>query len=393
MLCLCSAIKKQLKFQRCAVADWYCPLPFRHTYVDSTGVAACCQTPRQPVSLDQWSTTPYLKNLQQQILQGNMPEVCAGCQQQENTQGRSQRTDSQRDYNYQRLVDTKIDFVDYRASNICNFKCRSCEPAFSHGIAAEARNNTVLADYYPKINTKTVSIDADNIEWVRKNFTQINRLMITGGEPTYMPEIRLLVENIVYDQLDIDIMITTNASFVDDFWCEATRLYPKLHWTVSLDAVGPAAEIVRHGTKWSVVERNVRWLSQHAASMDINTVVTNLNVMQLVPLLTFVHEIQQESRTPRGRHGDQGCRHQFHVSQRPYYLAVDNLSQELQDRAIRHLTQCLTLDLDAEQARTIHGVLAQVQQAEFDSALWQRSVVFNAELDRIRGQNHLSLYD
>jgi hypothetical protein len=53
----------------------------------------------------------------------------------------------------------------------------------------------------------------------------------------------------------------------------------------------------------------------------------------------------------------------------------------------------LTLDLDVEQARTIHGVLAQVQQAEFDSVLWQRSVVFNTELDRIRGQNHLSLYD
>jgi len=291
-----------------------------------------------------------------------MPSVCSGCQKQERTQGRSQRTDSQQDYNYQRFVDTKIDFVDYRASNICNFKCRSCEPAFSHGIAAEARNNTVMAKYYPVLDTKTVAIDAANIEWVRENLAQINRLMITGGEPTYMPEIQLLVEKIVYDQLDIDVMITTNASFVNDFWCEATRLYPKLHWTVSLDAVGPAAEIVRHGTKWSVVERNVRWLSQHAASMDINTVVTNLNVMQLAPLLTFVHEIQQES-------------------------------QELQGRAIRHLAQCLTLDLDVEQARTIHGVLAQVQQAEFDSVLWQRSVVFNTELDRIRGQNHLSLYD
>lgn len=379
--------------QPCAVADWYCPLPFRHAYVDSTGVAACCQTPRQPVSLDQWTTSSYLVELQQQILQGNMPSVCSGCQKQERTQGRSQRTDSQQDYNYQRFVDTKIDFVDYRASNICNFKCRSCEPAFSHGIAAEARNNTVMAKYYPVLDTKTVAIDAANIEWVRENLAQINRLMITGGEPTYMPEIQLLVEKIVYDQLDIDVMITTNASFVNDFWCEATRLYPKLHWTVSLDAVGPAAEIVRHGTKWSVVERNVRWLSQHAASMDINTVVTNLNVMQLAPLLTFVHEIQQESRTPRGRHGNNGCRHQFHVSQRPYYLAVDNLSQELQGRAIRHLAQCLTLDLDVEQARTIHGVLAQVQQAKFDSVLWQRSVVFNTELDRIRGQNHLSLYD
>ena len=322
-----------------------------------------------------------------------MPGVCSGCQQQESTLGRSLRTDSQQDYSYQRFVDTKIDFVDYRASNICNFKCRSCEPVFSHGIAAEARNNTVIAKYYPVVDTKTVSMDATNIEWVRENLTQIKRLMITGGEPTYMPEIQLLVENIVYDQLDIDVMITTNASFVNDFWCEATRLYPKLHWTVSLDAVGSAAEIVRHGTKWSLVERNVRWLSQHAASMNINTVVTNLNVMQLAPLLTFVHEIQQESKTPRGRHGDKGCRHQFHVSQRPYYLAVDNLSQELQDRAIRHLAQCLTLDLDAEQARTIRGVLEQVQHAEFDAALWQRSVVFNTELDRIRGQNYLSLYD
>jgi pyruvate-formate lyase-activating enzyme len=342
-------MKKQLKFQGCGVADWYCPLPFRHAFVDSVGVAACCQTPRQQVPLDQWSNNSYLKDLQRQILQGQIPEVCSGCRRQELVQGRSLRTDSQIDYDYQRFVDTKIEFVDYRASNICNFKCRSCDPAFSHGIAAEARNNTVIADYYQVVDTKTVSINATNIEWVRKNLTRIKRLMFTGGEPTYMPEIQLLVESIVYDQLDIDVMITTNASFVNDFWCEATRLYPRLHWTVSLDAVGPAAEIVRHGTKWSVVERNVRWLSQHAASMDVNTVVTNLNVMQLLPLLTFVREIQGESKAPRGLHGDQGCRHQFHVSQRPDHLSADNLSPDLQSNAIDHLTQCLTLDLNSEQ--------------------------------------------
>ena len=386
-------MQKRLKFQRCAVADWYCPLPFRHAFVDSTGVSACCQTPRQKVSLDQWSDNSYLKDLQQQLLQGKMPDVCSGCSWQERTQGRSLRTDSQQDYNHQRFVDTKIDFIDYRASNICNFKCRSCAPEFSHGIAAEARNNSVISDYYQVVDTKTVSINATNIEWVGKNLTQVKRLMITGGEPTYMPEIQLLVERIVYDQLDIDVMITTNASFVNDFWCEVTRLYPKLHWTVSLDAVGTAAEIVRHGTKWSVVERNVRWLSQHSPSMNVNTVITNLNIMQLVPLLTFVREIQTESKAPRGLHGDQGCRHQFHISRRPYYLSADNLSPDLQRKAIDHLTQCLTLDLDAEQTRTMQGVLTQVQQAKFDSKLWQRSVIFNTELDRIRGQNHLSLHD
>jgi len=380
------------------VADWYCPLPFRHAYLDSKGIASCCHLPRQQVTLDQWSDNTYLKDIQKQMLQGHMPEACSGCYQQENAQGRSLRTDSQRDYDYQRFDDTKIDSIDYRSNNICNFKCRSCVPIFSHGIAAEARNNTVLTNYYQKIigyhanDTKTVSMDATNIKWVQQNLTQLKRLMITGGEPTYMPKVQLLIESIVYDQLDIDVLITTNASFVNDFWCEATRLYPRLHWTVSLDAVGSAAEIVRHGTKWSVVERNVRWLAQHAASMDVHTVVSNLNITQLAPLLTFVREIQDESKAPRGLHGDQGCRHQFTVCQRPDHLSADNLSPDLQSKAIDYLTQCLTLDLDAEQTRTMQGVLTQVQQSEFDPVLWQSSVEFNTELDRIRRQNYLSLY-
>ena len=60
----------------------------------------------------------------------------------------------------------------------------------------------MISDYYQVVDTKTVSINATNIEWVGKNLTQVKRLMITGGEPTYMPEIQLLVERIVYDQLD-----------------------------------------------------------------------------------------------------------------------------------------------------------------------------------------------
>lgn len=372
---------------------WYCPLPFRHAYVDSTGVSACCQTPRYRGSIDQWLNSEPLKKLQQQILQGVQPKSCYGCVAQEKTLGRSLRTDSVADYHNQRFESTNIDFVDYRATNICNFKCRTCNPMFSHGIAQEAMTVPALAKFFNAVQSKTVAVSESNIEWIDHNLHQIRRLMLTGGEPTYNPQLKTLCEKIVYDGLDIEIMITTNAGFVDDFWCELTRLSNRVHWTVSLDGVDSVAKIVRHGTKWPVVERNVRWLVQHAHSLNFNTVVSNLNILHLKPLLQFVLEMQNESKYPRGKHGDQGCRHQFHVCQRPYHLAADNWPQELRPRVLHQLSQCLSQDLDQEQRRTIQGLIDQITSSEFDNDLWQHSLHYNQLLDQHRQENHQTLYN
>jgi organic radical activating enzyme len=373
--------------------NWYCPLPFRHAYVDSSGVAACCQTPKQPVLLQDWSQSSYLSQLQESVLSGTPPVVCQGCVKQEKTQGRSQRTDALKDYGHQRFEQTLIDFVDYRSNNVCNFKCRTCEPAFSHGIAVETKNSPVLKKFYKHTPEKIVRVTEQNADWIHQNIDVIKRLMITGGEPTFMPEVRKIVERVVYDGLDTDLLITTNASFSDDFWYEATRLHSRLHWTVSIDAVGSAAEIIRHGTQWNRVEKNVRWLASHAASMDINTVISNLNVLQLCPLLEFVREIQHDSRSPRGLHGTQGVRHQFHICQRPYHLAADNWPDDLKTSILAHLQQCQNLNLDSEQTAVVLGLTTSITQTKFDPDLWLLSQQYNQELDTIRNQNYNTLYN
>jgi sulfatase maturation enzyme AslB (radical SAM superfamily) len=321
-----------------------------------------------------------------------MPAACQGCADQERTQGRSLRTSALKDYNHQRFTTSSIDFVDYRSNNMCNFKCRTCEPAFSHGIANDAKNNKVLEKFYQIYPGKTLSVTRENSQWIHQNIDVIKRLMITGGEPTVMPEVRKIVERVIYDGLDTQLLITTNASFTDDFWCEATRLHDKLHWTVSLDAVGEAAELVRHGTIWKQVERNVRWLASHAASLDVNTVVSSLNVMQLKPLLEFVLDIQKESCSPRGRHGNEGCRHQFHVCQRPYYLSADNWPEWLKPNVLEHLRSCLDLPIDSEQQSVINGMINCISTAEFDEELWHQNLNYNQELDKIRDQNYNTLY-
>lgn len=375
------------------INNWYCPLPFKHAFMTSDGISVCCQIKQQPIDLDDWSDNNYLKEFQQKILTAQPPRECQVCVNQEKITGKSLRTDSLQDYEHQVFTKTDIDFVDYRANNICNFKCRSCEPRFSHGIANEVKNSTTLQKFHPITEQKIVAVNSNNTEWIRQNLPQIKRLMLTGGEPTLMPEIRLIVERIVYDKLDTKIIITTNASFDDDFWCELTRLHDNVHWTVSLDAVGADAEIIRHGTNWPLVERNVRWLATNAASLNVNTVISNLNILRLKPLLKFVCELRKESIFPRGRHGDNGTRHQFAVLSHPAQLSAFNLPPALKQRAILHVSECLDMDLDQEQTQVLQGLLKQLQETEFNAKTWHSNEIFNDELDKIRKQNHLGLYE
>ena len=188
-------------------------------------------------------------------------------------------------------------------------------------------------------------------------------------------------------------MITSNASFTDSFWYDITTHLHNLHWTVSVDRVGNSAKIVRHGSDWSVIEHNVSWLAQHATSLNINSVVSNLSVFGLRPLLEFGHKMQGLSMPPTGRHGSQGCRHQFFVCQRPYWLAADNWPDSTKTKLLEYLAQCQNLDLDQEQANMLNNLINQIQNSTFDEQLWARNLEYNSLLDAARGEDHLQLYE
>ena len=369
------------------MTDFYCVAPFRQAYIDSTGTSPCCQIPRHPISLQNWSSSNFLQNLQQEFSQHKIPKACNSCRQQEIAYGTSLRTQFNQNYD-QQYYDTKIDFVDYRADNLCNFQCRSCSPQFSHLIAKETQDNPdVLTKFFVMPQQKYVSVDADNYQWIIDNSHQIKRLMFTGGEPTVMPQVKLMLEQVMKKQHEhLSIMITTNGSFQDDFWYDLTRSMPNLHWTISIDAVDSAAAIVRYGSDWTQVKHNATWLAKYAGSFMVNSVVSNINVFQLWPLLSFVKTLQQHSN------GRNGCDHEFHVSQRPYYLAADNLDQQLRERAIMYLDQCLQQHWSPSQQSMLQGLATQIKNSTVDPVLWRKSQTYNQELDRLRSQDHSQLF-
>lgn len=374
------------------MADWYCPLPFRHVFVDSTGLAPCCQIQRQAGDLDNWHNNKNLIRIQEQTLKGLVPTECQICVDQETAQGTSLRTSSLEDYSHQRFETVDIDFVDYRSSNICNFRCRSCEPQFSHGINNDYLYNSELTNFGQPVRTKTIGVDETNQDWIVRNLSKLHRLMFTGGEPTVIPEVVTILEHVIKQDLpNLNILITTNGSFSDDFWYKLVQRHPRIHWTVSVDAVGPAAEIVRHGTEWSRIDYNLQWLSKHAVSMDINTVISNLNLFQLGPLLKLVRKLQLQSQES-GQMGSEGIRHQFYTCRKPSHHAADNWPDDLRSKSISYLQHCLALDLDSTQQNAIESLMNLILFGKFDETLWTRTQKYNQILDKMRDQNHLVLY-
>lgn len=374
--------------------DWYCPLPFRHVFVDSTGISPCCITARQDVDLASWAEHPFLQGIQKSFLSGSIDQNCVCCLESEEKFGHSLRLDAVKDYGNEVFDELDIDFVDYRSNNICNFKCRSCDSKFSHGIAAEVKQYPSLARFYSTTDTKTVSVQDQNKKWILDHLPSLRRLMFTGGEPTIMPEVREIIQHVIDRNLDhIQIMITSNGSFHDDFWRQVTLTHDQLHWTLSIDAVGDASGIIRHGSDWPRIRDNLSWLAQHSRSLDVNTVISNLNVLQLKPLLQLVRSKQILSRHPTGRHGDLGLRHQFFICQAPFHMSATNWPDHLRDTVLGYLSSCLELDLDQEQMNTVKALRDQIIVSRFDQELWQRSQDMNLTLDQIRKQDHSLLWN
>jgi len=373
----------------------YCPLPFKHIFLEPRGKRPCCSYKNvYDKTVEQWIASDELKNLQSNILQGNIDPGCETCFEKEKTDGVSTRLSALRDYEYQKFTQTQIDYIDFRSSNICNFKCRSCEPFFSNGIAQEAKK-------YPKLNRffasperlpqgKVAPTETSDHQWVIDNLSSIKKLMFTGGEPTRIPEVKKIIDHIIDKNIkDVQVLITTNASFTDEYWFDITRTLPNIHWTLSLDAVGNSAEIVRHGTKWPLVSGNIEKMFDISPSVNIGTIITNLNVMSLPDLFDYSNTLYEKYQ-----HRANGRTQLIEVCRFPDYMSPYNLPDGVRDRAVNRLSAYLASGkhLQEAQKNILESLITNLRTRDFIPRLWKLFQEHNEALDEVRGENYHDLF-
>lgn len=340
-------------------------------------------------TIDQWLSSKELTDLQNNIKNNQVDPGCRYCINGERQDGTSTRLGAVNDYGQIEMV-TDIDYVDYRSVNICNFRCRSCDPFYSNGIAQEARRYPELQKFYPIPDHKTAATQTQDKQWVLSNIDKIKRLMFTGGEPTRISEVKEIIDCIRQSgNTDISIMITSNASFTDPYWFEITETMPNIHWTLSVDSVGTAAEIIRDGTDWSVVSANVEKMFDIAPSVNIGTVITNLNLTQLDLLFVWANDLEQKYS-----HRTNGRTHFIEICNWPRYLNPYNWPAERQPKIITFLETLRQLpNLQPKQQQIADTLLANIKNTTPDPKLWAEFESYNKTLDNIRNQDHTVLLD
>ena len=238
-------------------------------------------------SVEDLMNNDYFKKLRLDMLNGVKNKNCSDCYNLEERTGHSYRQDFNQNYDehFDKVLETNEDgsldnfemiYLDFRFSNLCNFKCRSCRPEWSSNWAKEAKDNKdhPYKDWDGYIPRHDLT-EEEFIDKFKDAFKTIKRIYFAGGEPLAAKEhywiLNYLIEN---NNTDVIVEYNTNLSMlknnklklsVVDYW----KKFSNISIRVSLDAKGDRAEYLRSGTDWKLIEDNYRYVKENLPNVNI----------------------------------------------------------------------------------------------------------------------------
>ena len=340
-------------------SDKICVIPWIHLNIIPKGkVYHCCMTTDfdnyagdlNSQTLEEIWNGDYLKTIRKQMINGVEPKACSRCFDEEKTRGLSNRT-AQNKYFSKKLEEIPIittddghveqidlKYWDFRFSNLCNFKCRTCGPEFSSSWMPDAEKLGWNAKNKKVLNINEVGQNT-NIDFLKKYVNSVEKIYFAGGEPLLMDEHWQILE--MLDQAGRhDVILTYNTNLskltyngknVLDYWKKWGR---KVWLWPSIDEIDERAELVRSGTNWATVEKNLIEVADIGIHVKPNITVSALNVFRIPEILdrlVDIGAIRQEE--------ENWCNFAFNMVEYSPRYHVSALSDDLRNTTIERIEQ------------------------------------------------------
>lgn len=215
----------------------------------------------------------YFKQTRMQMLNGEKPEACLRCYQEEGAGVRSKRIEENDRLGFTEdmaraitgadgTIPVNFKFVELRLGNLCNVKCRTCNPASSTQWAPEYKKLQqelkFVTQFETKINSSWTESDAfwdDLLEHSK----DVELLYINGGEPTLVEKHWHYLERLVERGLNKQITLWYNINMTNlpDKLLALWQQFKAVQVSCSIDDLGDRNEYIRTGTKWTDVITNL----------------------------------------------------------------------------------------------------------------------------------------
>jgi radical SAM protein with 4Fe4S-binding SPASM domain len=295
-----------------------CPIPWMHLAFEPSGkVIPCCLTSVHNYfagdlttqSIDEIWNSDNMKQLRKQMINGVKPDVCRKCFEREAVTGESSRIHHERYFPdvIERIpeitledgtcTEMKLKYWDFRFSNLCNFKCRSCCARYSSSWVPDAKKLGLINEQEKVWYIQSVNERA-NFDFLAEQVKYVEKIYFAGGEPLLMDEhwqiLDMLTEN---KRFDVTLNYNTNCSTlthnnknVIDYWKQWD--FGKIEIWASIDEIGERAELIRSGTVWSKVEENLKELTKYDnIIVKPGITVGAWNVSRLPEIITYLNEL------------------------------------------------------------------------------------------------------
>jgi organic radical activating enzyme len=371
----------------------FCSLPWIHlaTHPDGGATLCCISDHRNAASraknynpltyldlnnhkIDTIMNSDYYKTTRLEMLDGTVPKACERCFQEEANGVRSKRIEENDKLGFTEdmaraitqadgTIPVNFKFVELRLGNLCNLKCRTCNPASSTNWIQPyqklQQELKFVTHYDRKINSDWTESD---LFWddLFDHSKDVELIYVNGGEPTLVEKHWRYLEELIKRGLNKQITLWYNINMTNlpDKLIELWSKFKKVQVTASIDDLGERNDYIRAGSKWNEVIANLDKLQSYPwIEASVCQTISWMNVYYVNEFNTFMRA--------RGLHV-----HMNYVYD-PVFLSVGVLPKFYEDVILNR-----SKDLNSWQLNSL------ASQFKGDEELFQKGLEYNTWLDQ-----------
>ena len=287
--------------------ETFCIAPFTHlsTKTDGSIKAFCRSLPalaniKKESLLQAWNNEE-MKQLRNDLINGVRNERCDVCWKLEDVGAQSLRMKynnpkvgrqlinadtNLKSLNTDYTLNNKPTWIEFKLSNLCNFKCRMCHPMDSTRWFEDYKKISHLhEDSWQQemtdlnLTKKSLlrSYSEEFFENLPELMSNVDEIWFAGGEPLYDNDHYRILESVMYRADKITLNYATNLSMLSnkkynviDYW----KKFKKVVTAVSLDGPPDLNEYIRSGADSKVIEENIKLLQTELPNVFIQGKIT-----------------------------------------------------------------------------------------------------------------------
>ena len=390
--------------------DTFCVAPFMHQSTKTDGsIKACCRSLpaisniKDESLLEAWNNADQ-KQLRLDLINGVRNKRCDVCWKLEDNNVRSlrQKYNDKKSYHKQALknlenmqedgtLKDKPTFVEFKLSNLCNFKCRMCHPM----------DSTKWFDDYKKIShlhnegwqdlmTKLGLVNKPLLGTYNESFfetlpevlSQVQEVWFAGGEPLYDDNHYRILNSIMDRAENINLLYASNLSMlankkynVIDYW----KKFNKVQVSVSLDGPPKLNEYIRSGADSQKIQENINYLVGNMPNVLVAGKITvqALNIFYIPETLEWFRSMKVDNTD-------------MHFVHWPDHLDARLWTGEAREKIIEKLSLYIdSLKTDEMKIKTTAINVLNYFKAEdvYTQDKWNKFIEWNTILDESRKES------